>query len=166
MIFPAIAQRLVDNASLPILSASLMNPTPDNITFSLVAQLKVPAGVTVDLKPITLNLFTNETSPSDPYIRVNLPEYHLKGNTKVEVVNDTAQILNQTQFENFLSYAVNSKEFTMQAEGATAAYLGILKAPIKLNKKVQMAGELKLISETYINRLTNSSNRFKFHSRV
>jgi hypothetical protein len=54
----------------------------------------------------------------------------------------------------------------MQAEGATAAYLGILKAPIKLNKKVQMAGELKLISETYINRLTNSSNRFKFHSRV
>jgi hypothetical protein len=168
VIFPAIAQRLVDNASLPILSASLMNPTPDNITFSLVAQLKVPAGVTVDLKPITLNLFTNETSPSDPYIRVNLPEYHLKGNTKVEVVNDTAQILNQTQFENFLSYAVNSKEFTMQAEGATAAYLGILKAPIKLNKKVQMAGELKLIPETCIKTLTilviglNSIQGFSF----
>jgi hypothetical protein len=121
-----------------------MNPTPDNITFSLVAQLKVPAGVTVDLKPITLDLYTNETSPSDPYIRVNLPEYHLHGNSQVSVVNDTTQILNQTQFENFLSYALNWKEFIMEAYGATAAYSGILKADIKLNNKVALAGELKL----------------------
>ena len=118
-----------------------MNPTPDSVIYSMIASLKIPAGVTVDLKPLTLNLFTNETTPSDAYIRVGLPEYHLKGNTTVTIVNQTATILNINQFEYFLSSAINSKEFTLSAAGSTVAYLGILKAPLKFNKKIQLAGK-------------------------
>ena len=86
-----------------------MNPTPKSVVYSMVASLKIPAGVTVDLKPLTLNIFTNETTPSDPYIRVRLPEYHLKGDTTVTIVNQTATILDLDQFEYFLSNAINSK---------------------------------------------------------
>jgi hypothetical protein len=140
VIFPAIAQRLVDNANLPIHWASIMSPSPDGVIYSMDASLKVPAGVTVDLKPMNLSLFTPDTGPKDPYIQVSLPEYHLKGNTNVTIINQTATIQNQTEFVNFLTSAVNSENFTLSAAGGTAAYLGILKADIKLNKNVELAG--------------------------
>jgi len=118
----------------------IMNPKPDSVEYSLVASLKVPGGATVDLKPTTLSLYTPEMGPKDPYIRVSLPEYHLKGTTTVSITNETAQILNLPQFIDFLGSAVSAKNFTLSAYGSTAAYLGILKAPIKLKKNVEMAG--------------------------
>jgi hypothetical protein len=139
-IFPAIAQRLVDDTSLPIYSASIMNPTPSSVSYSLSSSLKIPAGLTVDLKPIILNLYTNETGPSNPYMRVSLPEYHLKGETAISITNQTATILDQAQFQTFLGNAVNSKQFTLSAGGSTVAYLGALKVPITLNKEVQLNG--------------------------
>jgi hypothetical protein len=141
VVFPAIAQRLVDNASLPIYSASIMNPTPSSVVYSLSSSLKIPAGLTVDLKPITLDLFTNDSGPTDPYVKVNLPEYHLKGTTEINITGQTVDILDQNRFEEFLESAVANKEFTFSASGATTAYLGVLKAPIKLNKEVKLTGK-------------------------
>jgi hypothetical protein len=142
VIFPAIAQRPVDNTSLPIHSASILSPTPTNIVYSMEASLKIPAGISVDLKPLTLNLFTNESSPSSPYIAVDLPEYHLKGDTTVTIVNQTATILDLDQFESFLSSSIIAKKFTLEAAGATVAFLGKLRAPLKFKKRVKLAGRL------------------------
>jgi len=141
VIFPAIAQRLVDNAKLPIISASIMNPTPNSVEYSMVATLNVPGGVAVDLKPLNLSLYTADLGPSVPYIKVSLPEYHLKGKTTIRIVNQTAEILDEPQFEKFLASAVNSLNFTMSAGGSTAAYLGVLKAKITLKKNVELAGK-------------------------
>lgn len=147
LIVPAIAQRLVDNTKLPITSATLTNPTPDGITFSLVANLALPGGIGVDLKPMTLGLYTNTTGPTDPYLKVSLPEYHLKGKSVLSVTNDTAKILNQTQFEDFLSIAVNSVNFSMSAYGKTDAYIGAIKIPLTLDKKVEMPGNYQYLTE-------------------
>jgi hypothetical protein len=141
VIFPAIAQRLVDNASLPIVSAAIMNPTANSVEYSMVATLNIPKGVTVDLKPITLSLYTPDIGPSDPYIKVNIPEYHLKGKTTLTISNQTAEILDEPQFEKFLQSAVNSVNFTMSAYGTTAAYLGRLKAKLTLKKNVELPGK-------------------------
>jgi hypothetical protein len=140
VIFPAIAQRIVDNANLPIYSASIMSPTPNSVVYSLSASLKVPPGITVDLKPMNLSLYTPTTGPTDPYIKVSLPEYHLRGDDTVSIINQTAEILDVVQFETFLKEAVDTKTFTLDAYGATTAYLGILKAPLTLNKQVTMTG--------------------------
>jgi hypothetical protein len=150
VIFPALAQRLVDDASLPINSASIMNPTPDSVVYSLSASLKVPAGVTVDLKPMTLSLYTKDIGPKDPYIQVNLPEYHLKGKTTITITNQTAEILDKTQFIDFLQAAVNAEKFSISAYGTTAAYLGKLKANIKLKKDVDMTGKFFPLSDRHI----------------
>lgn len=120
-----------------------MNPNPDSVEYSLIASLKVPGGVTVDLKPINLSLYTHEKGRNDPYIQVSLPEYHLKGKTTVKITNQTATILDQDQFTEFLNEAVGAENFTMSAYGTTAAYLGVLKADITLNKNVKLAGTVK-----------------------
>jgi hypothetical protein len=121
-----------------------MNPTPTSVVYSLFATLKVPLGLTVDLKPFQLSLYTPETGKTDPYIKVALPEYHLKGLGNMTITNQTATILDQPQFQKFLTSAVNSEEFTLSASGATTAYLGKLKAPLKLNKNVKLSGEWAL----------------------
>ena len=118
-----------------------MHPTPSSVVYSLSSSLKIPNGLTVDLKPITLNLFTKESGPADPYIKVNLPEYHLRGETKINITGQTVDILDQHYFEEFMKSAVDNKEFTLSASGATTAYLGALKAPIKLNKDVKLPGK-------------------------
>jgi len=68
----------------------------------------------------------------------------LKGLGNMTITNQTATILDQPQFQKFLTSAVNSEEFTLSASGATTAYLGKLKAPLKLNKNVKLSGEWAL----------------------
>lgn len=131
---------MVDDAKLPIQSAMILNPTPSSVDYSLVASLKIPKGFSVDLKPIALSLYTEAMGEKEPYIKVSLPEYHLKGTTTVSISNQTAVILDQPQFQSFLSDAVYSQNFTLSTYGSTAAYLGALKAKIKLKKKVELAG--------------------------
>lgn len=149
-IIPAIAQRLVDNTHLPIYSAQIFSPTPTSVQYSLSAALKLPAGITVDLKPITLNLYSNTSKPSDPYLRANLPEYHLKGYSQINITNQTTEILDEKQFTDFLTDAVYGDEFELSAEGATLAYLGILKIPIKLQKTIKLTGKSYHLTVRYL----------------
>lgn len=117
-----------------------MKPTPHSVEYSLVASLKVPAGLTVVLKPFNLSLYTPTSGPKQPYIKVALPEYHLRGKEIIQIENQTAEILDKPQMINFLDEAVGAKNFTLSAYGHTAAYLGVLKAPIKLQKNIEMPG--------------------------
>ncbi|KIW02270.1 uncharacterized protein PV09_06420 [Verruconis gallopava] len=140
VILPAIAQRLVDSASLPISSSKLMKPTPDTITVSLVASLKVPLGLTVHLDPTDLHLYRPETHPFTPYVTVRLPAQKLHGNTTITLENQTVQIQNLTEFQAFLTTAVYAEEFILSARGSTTAHLGALKVPLTLDKGIKLKG--------------------------
>lgn len=141
VIVPAIMQRIVDTTDLPVHSASLLAPTANGVQFSLNVSLKVPAGITVDLKPLTLGLFNaNTSSAKNPYLKLSLPETKLKGNTTISVADQEAQILDLEQFTDFIGTYVKSDEFVLSEAGETTAFLGALKAPIKLNKNIKMKG--------------------------
>jgi hypothetical protein len=118
-----------------------MNPTPSTISYSISSSLKIPAGLSVDLKAIALSLYTNDSGPTDPYVKVNLPEYHLKGTTAINITCQTVDILDEARFEEFIHSAVANKEFTLSASGSTTVYLGVLEAPIKLTKQVKLTGK-------------------------
>ncbi|OBT61226.1 hypothetical protein VE03_08700 [Pseudogymnoascus sp. 23342-1-I1] len=145
IVFPAIAQRMVNDASLPIYSASITNPTPESVQYSLFAGLNVPKPFTVKLKPIALNLLVDQEPPNrNPYITVQLPEQNLKGNATITVTNQTTNILDQEIFGTFLNSAVYQETFFLSASGETDAYVGKLKAHIRLDKKVELKGLNKL----------------------
>ncbi|KAL5348914.1 hypothetical protein ACLOAV_006339 [Pseudogymnoascus australis] len=145
VIFPAIAQRMVNDANLPIYSASITNPTPNSVQYSLFAGLSVPKPFTVKLKPIALNLLVDQEPPNrNPYITVQLPEQNLKGNATITVTNQTTNILDQEIFGTFLHSAVYQETFVLSAYGETNSYLGKLKAHLRLDKKVELKGLNKL----------------------
>lgn len=140
VILPAIAQRLVDDANIPIHSAEIIRPTPDSITFSLAASLKVPLGLSVTVDKFDLELFDREKKPRTPYVTVPLGPVTLKGNSALNISNQTTTIQNEDEFTKFLAKAVYSKNFTLSAYGKTTAHLGKLKVPLTLNKDIELAG--------------------------
>ncbi|KAL4894994.1 hypothetical protein BDV59DRAFT_211855 [Aspergillus ambiguus] len=143
-IIPAIAQRIVDDTSLPVYSANIIDPTPDTITFSIDTALTVPAGLKVKTNPIALHLFNRAVKPMVTYLTVNLPSYTLNGHTKMHVTQTDTKIQDMDQWVDALNTAVYNKEFTLSAKGSTVAHLGALKAGLTLDKDVTLAGLDKL----------------------
>ncbi|KAL5360485.1 hypothetical protein BJX96DRAFT_184575 [Aspergillus floccosus] len=141
---PAIAQRIVDDTSLPVYSANIIDPTPDTVTFSIDTALTVPAGLKVKTQPIALNLFNRGVKPMLTYLTVNLPSYTLNGHTKMHVTQSDTKIQDMDQWVDALNTAVYNKEFTLSAKGATVAHLGALKADLTLDKDIKLAGLYQL----------------------
>ena len=131
----------MDDANLPIHAAMLMSPTPNTITTSLTASLKVPLGLTVKLDPTKLQLYNPKTKPFKPYITVTLPAQSLKGNTTIELKDQVVEIEEMAEFEEFLREAVYAKDFVLSARGKTTARLGALKVSVTLDKGVEMKGQ-------------------------
>ncbi|KAJ5630161.1 hypothetical protein N7528_003818 [Penicillium herquei] len=141
---PAIAQRIVDDTSLPIYSAEILDPTPSSVSFVLHTSLKIPLGLRIRTNPFNLSLFNRDVHPFTPYITVGLPSYSLKGRTAMTIEQNNTLILNESQFLDTLTNAVYQERFTMSAKGSTVGHLGALKAPITLDKKIELNGLDKL----------------------
>ncbi|GES56847.1 hypothetical protein ATEIFO6365_0001005300 [Aspergillus terreus] len=139
VILPAIAQRLVDDAAIPIQSAEVLRPTPNTITFSLAATINVPLGLGVSVDKFNLSLFDRDVKPRKPYVTAELGPVYLKGKSHLTISNQTVEVLDEEELTKFLSKAVYSKNFTMSAYGKTTAHLGKLKVPLTLDKDVELA---------------------------
>jgi hypothetical protein len=86
-------------------------------------------------------LFNEDVKPFEPYLLVALPAYNLKGGTNMmSVTRHNTDILNKPQFVKTLTTAVYQKRFVMSAKGATVGHLGALKAPLTLEKNIELDG--------------------------
>lgn len=140
VIFPAIAQKLVDLQELRLVEASLLAPSPDAITFSLNSTITVPKPFTVVLDPLNLSLFVRGVQPEQPYVYLELPETKLHGNASIILEPQRAKIVSQTQWLAFLNNSVYSQQLTLAAKGKTTGHFGKIKAPLTLDKNVQING--------------------------
>jgi hypothetical protein len=88
--------------------------------------------------PLPLNL-TGQSNKT-PFTSILLAQTILRGKTALQITNQTAKILDITSFQSFLQSAMYSKNFTMQVNGKTDAFLGAIRAPVNLNKEITLAG--------------------------
>ncbi|CAL5872809.1 uncharacterized protein PFLUO_LOCUS7078 [Penicillium psychrofluorescens] len=141
IVIPAIAQLIVNKTNLPVYSASIMDPKPDKLTFTLHTSLKIPSGLSVRTNPLNLSLFNQDVRPMEPYLLVALPAYNLKGGTNMmSVTRRNTEILNESQFVKLLTTAVYGKSFVMSAKGSTVGHLGALKTSLTLDKNIELNG--------------------------
>ncbi|KAK3185699.1 hypothetical protein K4F52_005564 [Lecanicillium sp. MT-2017a] len=160
VIFPAIAQKLVNDYDIPIYSIGITNPTLDSVTLSLNTALSVPLGLSVRLDPFNLTLFDRDFTPEQPYIIAPVDGYTVKKHTNITVAPQALQILDVKQFTHVLSKAALQKTVRLSVKGKTTAHLGALKASISLNKDVELNGldKLRGFSLDSANIAFNSSN--------
>ena len=97
-------------------------------------------GLRIHTDAFNLSLFNRVVSPMQPYLKVELPSYSLKGDTKMTITRNDTSILNQSQFIDTLTQAVYQKKFTMSAKGSTVGHLGALNTPLTLDKDVELDG--------------------------
>ncbi|CBF84224.1 hypothetical protein AN2679.2 [Aspergillus nidulans FGSC A4] len=141
---PAIAQRLVEDTSLPVYGAHITNPKPDALTFTLDSGLSVPLGLSVRLDPFKLDLFNRDSDPEITYLTIQVPEYKIKGKTNLTVTSENTPVWDEDEFVKALTKAVYSKRFTLSALGKTTGHLGAIKAGLTLDKDVELDGLDKL----------------------
>ncbi|KAF1817339.1 hypothetical protein P152DRAFT_387259 [Eremomyces bilateralis CBS 781.70] len=143
VILPAVAQRVVDDADLPIYSANILTPTLWSFVVSISAGLNVPLGLKGTVHPFDLALYVKDPTDKDkfnPYVTLPVPETKIAGSGTLSVKDQTVTIQNKTELVSFLSVAVESEDFELSARGEADISLGKLKYHVKLDKTVKLKG--------------------------
>ncbi|OJD25613.1 hypothetical protein ACJ73_03013, partial [Blastomyces percursus] len=82
----------------------------------------------------------SQQTPEQACVGIPLSQLELKGNSTIDVVDETVPILHQGHFTKYLSEVTHQRTFVLTVEGITTAYLGKLKAKLKLDKKLELNG--------------------------
>lgn len=138
---PAIAQKVVDDSTLTITSAMIMQPRPDSVNLTMFSDLKLPVKMPIRTDPMTLNMFIRQLTPFAPYAKLYLPAATIHGSVVQGVKGQHTPILNMTEWETFLQHAVNDKQGPVSLKGWTITHIGKLKANVTLDKDVWSNGK-------------------------
>jgi hypothetical protein len=141
VIFPAIAQDLVNQQEIQLHHASLLQPSPEQLTFSINSTITVPKPFTVVLDPLNLSLFVRDYKPITPYFYVEIPKNKLHGNASIKMDPQRITIANQSRWINFLHEFVYEEKLTIGVKGKTTGHFGAIKAKLKIDKNVKLRGE-------------------------
>lgn len=140
VIVPALAQRLVDDADLPIHAGSIVAVSDDAVKIGLETSLSVPAGLTVKLDPFELWLYNKETPEFQPWSMVPLEEWTVSGKTDITIKDEVVGVGSRSELNVWLSDMLYNKESQISARGNTTAHLGAINFDVKLDKTVKIDG--------------------------
>ncbi|TLD11733.1 hypothetical protein PspLS_11808 [Pyricularia sp. CBS 133598] len=134
VIIPAIIQRLMNEASLPINGGTLALHSPDELKVSIKTTVAMPAGIVASLDPITLQLYNSNTTTFSPFMAVDLPKQHLDGPTNIDAPESIVRISNKTELTNWLRYVIRDPIVDLSLRGDSHINLGAIKSSVHLEK--------------------------------
>ncbi|KAJ5782020.1 hypothetical protein N7457_003794 [Penicillium paradoxum] len=135
---PAIARLVIKNADLRVVSAAVMNPTPDTVRMSLETKVNLKLALGVRLDPVTFDVFVRSSGHEHPWAGVKIPGQTIKGNYSLIVNDQLTPLLNQTTWETFIREAVFQKETYLSLYADATGYLGALKNHLTLDKDIKI----------------------------
>lgn len=136
---PAIAQRVVDNSDLVLVTAKLMNPQPDSVVMTIKSALKLPLALPVKIDAFPLSLLVRDMPGNNTYAKVYIPESTIKGNTTLGE-DDHPTPLNLPVWQEFVNRAMFNPSVELSVRGTTVDHLGELTSTVTMNKDVPLRG--------------------------
>ncbi|KNG81342.1 hypothetical protein ANOM_010345, partial [Aspergillus nomiae NRRL 13137] len=133
VIIQAISQRVIDNASLVLVEAKIMQPRPESVLLSIQTALKLPVNVPVRLDPNVLHLFNNDEPGNSTYLKVYNDALEIQGTASIGVQNQPSPV-NPGPWKHYVRSVVFEPHAPLSAFGNTNIYLGKLKSHISLKK--------------------------------
>ncbi|KAI6588033.1 hypothetical protein MCOR06_006092 [Pyricularia oryzae] len=134
VIIPAIIQKLMNEASLPINGDTLALHSPDELKVSIKTTVAMPAGIVASLDPITLQLYNSKTTAFSPFMAVDLPKQHLDGPTDIDAPESIVRISNKTELTSWLRYVVRDPTVDLSLRGDSHINLGAIRSAVHLEK--------------------------------
>ncbi|UDD60979.1 hypothetical protein AFCA_008364 [Aspergillus flavus] len=133
VIIQAISQRVIDDASLVLVEAKVMQPRPESVLLSIQTALRLGVNVPVRLDPNVLHLFNNDQPGNSTYLKVYNDAIVIHGNASIGVQNQPSPI-NPDPWKHYIRSVVFEPHAPLSAFGTTNIYLGKLKSHISLKK--------------------------------
>lgn len=144
VIVPALAQRIVDDTSLPIFGGSLLAVSNDAVKIGINTALTVPGGLSVRLEALELWLYNKETDGFKPWSMVPLEGQTISGRTEINVQDEVVGVGDRDELHTWLSGILYNDTVEISAKGNTTAHLGALHFDIGLDKTVTIDALRKL----------------------
>ncbi|GAB1210289.1 hypothetical protein APSETT445_009080 [Aspergillus pseudonomiae] len=126
-------KRVIDNASLVLVEAKIMQPRPESVLLSIQTALKLPVNVPVRLDPNVLHLFNNDEPGNSTYLKVYNDAIQIQGTASIGVQNQPSPV-NPEPWKHYVRSVVFEPHAPLSAFGNTNIYLGRLKSHISLKK--------------------------------
>ncbi|KAL2150488.1 hypothetical protein VTH82DRAFT_7051 [Thermothelomyces myriococcoides] len=146
VIIPAIIKNVVKDQSLPVKGGALNFTAPTHLNMSMDTLLDTPLGVKID--PVPLSLYEppadpehDDTDVKGPFLRLQMPEQHIHGETDVRVPEQVVEVLNQTQITAWFNQFFDEEVVDLHIKADDMrTHLGALTYEVNLDKTVKVPG--------------------------
>ncbi|CAN8104283.1 unnamed protein product [Discula destructiva] len=138
-IIPAIIQDIINTQDLPLLNAEMGAKSETQLSIAFNTVFKIPGSMSARMDAMNLSMYNKFTPGYYPYTYVVLPGKSLHGSTTI-ALNESTPVLNDTEMTRWLTKTFNDITTDISFRGETTLHLGALKAPIKIDKTVTVAG--------------------------
>lgn len=139
VILPAIAQRILNQSSLTLIAADIMNPRPHSVDFTINSTLRLPVDIPVRIDPLKLDLGHIQGSRNSPFAQVHIPGTTVGGTAVLGVQSQTTQ-LNDQQWLEYVRSIIFGETVGLSVVARVNAYLGNLKSNVVFNKEIIQKG--------------------------
>lgn len=136
MIIPAIAQRVLDNGTLVLVHADVLQPRPNSIMLSINSALNLPISFPVRMDNLTLSLFNRFLPENNTWAKLYMDGATISGNTTL-TVDDQFTPLDVYQWTQYVRSVVFEAHAPLSVKAPVTAYIGKLKSHITLNKDIK-----------------------------
>ncbi|RDW93788.1 DUF3712 domain-containing protein [Aspergillus mulundensis] len=135
VVIPAIAQLVLDNGTLLLVNATILEPRPDSILLTLEAALDLPISLPVRIDPFLLSIYNQDVEGNNTIFSSELAGTVIDGNTTlgVESVHTPVDVKLWTDYVHKVVFTPHAP---LPVKGETNAYLGKLKSHVKLDKNI------------------------------
>ncbi|GLA64982.1 hypothetical protein AtubIFM54640_006716 [Aspergillus tubingensis] len=136
LIIPAIAQRVLDNGTLVLVHADVLQPRPNSIQLSINSALDLPISFPVRMNNLTLSLFNRFLPENNTWAKLYMDGATISGNTTL-TVDDQFTPLDVYQWTQYVRSVVFEPHAPLSVKAPVTAYIGKLKSKITLNKDIK-----------------------------
>lgn len=139
-IIPAIAQDLLNSATITLDSVSVLQPRANSSLVSLEASINIPGPFTVRTDPTTLGVYLPDSNNKSSLIDLDLGSYTVHGNSSIGVTNQHTPYVNYTGWQEFVNNTIFKDITTLGLIGPITGHLGKLVAHLHLDKQISTNG--------------------------
>ncbi|KAL2170718.1 hypothetical protein VTG60DRAFT_4465 [Thermothelomyces hinnuleus] len=146
VIIPAIIRNVVKDQELPVRGGALNFTAPTHLNMSMDTMLDTPLGVKIDSLPLSLyqppaDPEHDDTDVKGPFLRLQMPDQHINGETKIHIPEQVVEVLNQTQITAWFNEFFDKELVDLHIKADDmSAHLGALDYKVDMDKTVKVPG--------------------------
>lgn len=91
---------------------------------------------------MVVRLCRNGHAPDNPFLELTLPACEIRCSTDIEVTRETTNVLNMTQFEDFINDVMFNESVMLGINSSAKAHFCGVRSRLQLDDHIEVIGEI------------------------